>query len=198
MLSFLEKKPGRPVSINKSSITKKCLDFYTINGIDNKSFNEVIKSAGVSKGSIYRLYGSEDSLQKEVLDEYFHNNMKERLDYMSKVTIKEFIMDVTSALITDKTKPCIFWRSRVEKYKLGPKTRQYIDLIEEKIKVSFKSLIKLHFKKKNVKVSNLYVEELTNFYINNLNTLHLLKLNNAPHKLILNFSKTILKQLTKN
>ena len=194
MLSIFKKKPGRPVSINKSRITKKCLDFYINNGIDNKSFNEVIKSAGVSKGSIYRLYGSEDSLQKTVLDEYFHNNMKEKLNYMSETTVKEFIMEVASSLITNKAKPCIFWRSRIEKYKLGPNTKRYLTQIEDKVKLSTIDLIKRDFKRKKVKISNENVMELANFLINNLNTLHLLKLNNAPHKLILSFSKTMLKQ----
>ena len=53
-------RPGRPITISKQTITKKCLEFYLLNGIDNQSFNNVIKHAGVSKGSIYRLYGSED------------------------------------------------------------------------------------------------------------------------------------------
>ena len=70
-------RPGRPVSISKSKITKKCLDFYILNGIDNQSFNNVIKHAGVSKGSVYRLYGSEDSLQKTVLKEYYEIYVKD-------------------------------------------------------------------------------------------------------------------------
>ena len=73
MLKIFRKKPGRPVSIDKKTITEKCLDFYWSNGIDNNSFNEIIKHTGVSKGSIYRLYGSEDSLQKNVLMEYYNH-----------------------------------------------------------------------------------------------------------------------------
>ena len=43
-------KLGRPVTLNKQTVTKKCLDFYIDFGIDNKSFNEVIRYAGVIKG----------------------------------------------------------------------------------------------------------------------------------------------------
>ena len=113
---------------------------------------------------------------------------------MSETTVKEFIMEVASSLITNKAKPCIFWRSRIEKYKLGPNTKRYLTQIEDKVKFSTIDLIKRDFKRKKVKISNENVMELANFLINNLNTLHLLKLNNAPHKLILSFSKTMLKQ----
>ena len=47
--SIKKNKAGRPVTIDKNSITKKCLEFYLLNGIDNQSFNNVIKYAGVSK-----------------------------------------------------------------------------------------------------------------------------------------------------
>ena len=74
-----KRKSGRPVSISKHTITKKCLDFYLLNGIDNQSFNNVIKYTGVSKGSIYRLYGNEDSLQKSALVEYYKTVITQRL-----------------------------------------------------------------------------------------------------------------------
>ena len=47
--SIKKNKAGRPVTIDKNRITKKCLEFYLLNGIDNQSFNNVIKYAGVSK-----------------------------------------------------------------------------------------------------------------------------------------------------
>ena len=92
MIKFFNKKPGRPTTINKEIITSRCLEFYWTNGIDNNSFNEVIKHAGVSKGSIYRLYGSEDILQKNVLLKYYDTVMKDRLRRQSKSTLKDYVM----------------------------------------------------------------------------------------------------------
>ena len=196
MLQIFKKKPGRPISIDKVVITKKCLDFYWINGIDNKSFNEVIKYAGVSKGSIYRLYGSEDSLQKNVLNEYFNFSIKEKLKVISRSTVKELIMEITSGLITNKHRPCLFYRSKVEKYKLGLKARRCIEKIENKIQISYINLIKDDFKKRDMKLTTQEALDLADFLINSISTLHLLKLNNAHHKLLLVFSKKLIKHFT--
>ena len=192
MFQLFVKKPGRPVSIDKAVITKKCLEFYWTNGIDNKSFNEVIKYAGVSKGSIYRLYGNEDSLQKNVLNEYFNTSIKEKLSYWSELTVKELIMDVTSGLITNKYKPCLFYRSKVEKYKLGPKTKRFIGIVDNRLQTAYISLVKKDLIKKDKKFTNQDAIDFADFLINSISTLHLLKLNNAPHKLLLSFSKKLL------
>ena len=196
MLQIFKKKPGRPISLNKVTITKKCLDFYWINGIENKSFNEVIKYAGVSKGSIYRLYGSEDSLQKNVLNEYFKFSIKDRLEFISRTTVKELIMEITSGLITNKLRPCLFYRSKVEKYKLGSKAKRCIEKIESKIQISYVNLIKDDFKIRNMTLTTQEALELADFLINSISTLHILKLNNAPHKILLVFSKKLIKHFT--
>ena len=143
--SLKKNKAGRPVTIDKNGITKKCLQFYLLNGIDNQSFNNVIKYAGVSKGTIYRLYGSEDALQKAVLVEYYNNFIKERLlKYKSKrESLRNIIMDVTSGLISNRYKVCLYHRSRTEKYKLGKETRSYLSKIETKIEDDYKIITKI-------------------------------------------------------
>lgn len=196
MIKFLNNKPGRPVSINKETITKKCLEFYWTNGIDNNSFNEVIKHAGVSKGSIYRLYGSEDILQKNVLLKYYNTIMKERLRRQSESTLKNYVMYITSSLITNKLKPCLFYRTKAEKYKLGPKARKYIEVMEKNIKKGYTDLIKRDLKLKNRKINKNELEDLADYLLNSMSTLTLIKLNTQSHKSLLNFSKHLLKQFT--
>ena len=188
-------KLGRPVTLNKQTVTKKCLDFYIDFGIDNKSFNEVIRYAGVSKGSIYRFYGSEDQLQKSALQEYFKSHVLVWLEGIQNkgFTIRSLIMEMTSGLITNKYKCCLFHRSKAEKYKLGPITRAYIDLVTRKIYDAIKGLILEEFKKKGRKLSKNEVQEVTNFLFSNLTNINLLKLNKVPHRTILNVSKALVK-----
>ncbi len=197
MMKLFERKPGRPVTINKEEITERCLEFYWTNGIDNNSFNEVIKYAGVSKGSIYRIYGSEDVLQKSVLSKYFETVVNKRIKIHSKDSIKKYVMAITSSLITNKSKPCLFYRTKTEKYKLGPVTRKFLGKMEGDVKKSYINMIKKDFKLNNKKISEVDVIEMADYLINSMSTLTLIKLNTNSHKSVLNFSKYLVKQFSK-
>jgi AcrR family transcriptional regulator len=171
------------------------LDFYLLNGIDNQSFNNVIKYAGVSKGTIYRLYGSEDALQKAVLVEYYNSFIKERLlKFKSKrESLKKIIMDVTSGLISNRYKVCLYHRSRIEKYKLGKETRSYLSKIETKIEDAYNIITKYQLSLNNRKYDEAEVSNLVNFLLNGITTLNLLKLNKNSHKIILGYANTLIK-----
>tara|TARA_B100001248_G_scaffold260793_1_gene250031 strand:+ start:3470 stop:4063 length:594 start_codon:yes stop_codon:yes gene_type:complete len=196
-MKLFERKPGRPVTINKENITERCLEFYWTNGIDNNSFNEVIKYAGVSKGSIYRIYGSEDVLQKSVLSKYFETVVNKRIKVHSKDSIKKYVMAITSSLITNKSKPCLFYRTKTEKYKLGPVTRKFIGKMEGDVKKSYIKMIKKDFKLNNKKINEADVIETADYLINSMSTLTLIKLNTNSHKSLSNFSKYLVKQFSK-
>ena len=188
-------RPGRPITISKQTITKKCLEFYLLNGIDNQSFNNVIKHAGVSKGSIYRLYGSEDSLQKSVLAEYYETVIKSKfIDFKrKKVTSKKIIMDLAAGLISNRYKTCLYYRSRMEKYKLGKETRRFIYKIDIKTEKNLIEIIKAEFNKKNKNIKIKEVKDIANFIINGITTLNLLKLNKSSHQLMLSFANMMTK-----
>ena len=192
-------KPGRPVSISKETITKRCLDFYLLNGIDNQSFNNVIKHAGVSKGSIYRLYGSEDTLQKSAMVEYYKTVIKNMLvGFKSKEnTLKKIIMDITSGLISNRYKTCLYHRSRMEKYKLGKETRKYIYKIDSEIEKTLEAVTKKEFSYRKRKLKTSEIRDIVNFLINGITTLNLLKLNKSPHKLMLSFANMMVKFVNK-
>ena len=196
-MKLFDRKPGRPVTINKEKITEKCLDFYWTNGIDNNSFNEVIKYAGVSKGSIYRIYGSEDVLQKSVLSKYYETVVNKRIKLHSKNSIKKYVMAITSSLITNKSKPCLFYRTKTEKYKLGPVTKKFLGKMESNVKKGYIDMIKNDFQLKNKKINDLEVVEMADFLINSMSTLTLIKLNTNSHKSLLSYSKYLVKQFSK-
>ncbi|MBV69340.1 MAG: hypothetical protein CMJ08_06030 [Pelagibacterales bacterium] len=192
-------KPGRPVSISKETITKRCLDFYLLNGIDNQSFNNVIKHAGVSKGSIYRLYGSEDSLQKSAMVEYYKTVIKEMLEAFKSQenTLKKIIMDITSGLISNRYKTCLYHRSRMEKYKLGRETRKYIYKIDAEIEKTLEEVTRKEFSKRNRRLKISEIRDIVNFLVNGITTLNLLKLNRSSHKLMLSFANMMIKFVNK-
>tara|TARA_B100001989_G_C24484851_1_gene436385 strand:- start:418 stop:1029 length:612 start_codon:yes stop_codon:yes gene_type:complete len=192
-------KPGRPVSISKETITKRCLDFYLLNGIDNQSFNNVIKHAGVSKGSIYRLYGSEDSLQKSAMVEYYKTVIKEMLEAFKSQenTLKKIIMDITSGLISNRYKTCLYHRSRMEKYKLGRETRKYIYKIDAEIEKTLEEVTTKEFSKRYRKLKTSEIKDIVNFLVNGITTLNLLKLNRSSHKLMLSFANMMIKFVNK-
>ena len=192
-------KPGRPISISKETITKRCLDFYLLNGIDNQSFNNVIKHAGVSKGSIYRLYGSEDSLQKSAMVEYYKTVIKEMLEAFKSQenTLKKIIMDITSGLISNRYKTCLYHRSRMEKYKLGRETRKYIYKIDAEIEKTLEEVTTKEFFKRNRKLKTSEIKDIVNFLVNGITTLNLLKLNRSSHKLMLSFANMMIKFVNK-
>ena len=192
-------KPGRPVSISKETITKRCLDFYLLNGIDNQSFNNVIKHAGVSKGSIYRLYGSEDSLQKSAMVEYYKTVVKDLLvGFKSQEnSLKKIIMDITSGLISNRYKTCLYHRSRMEKYKLGRETRKYIYKIDAEIEKTLEEVTTKEFSKRNRKLKTSEIKDIVNFLVNGITTLNLLKLNRSSHKLMLSFANMMIKFVNK-
>ena len=192
-------KPGRPVSISKETITRRCLDFYLLNGIDNQSFNNVIKHAGVSKGSIYRLYGSEDSLQKSAMVEYYKTVIKNMLvGFKSKEnTLKKIIMDITSGLISNRYKTCLYHRSRMEKYKLGRETRRYIYKIDAEIEKTLEEVTTKEFSKRSRKLKISEIKDIVNFLVNGITTLNMLKLNRSSHKLMLSFANMMIKFVNK-
>ena len=163
-------KPGRPVSISKETITKRCLDFYLLNGIDNQSFNNVIKHAGVSKGSIYRLYGIEDSLQKSAMVEYYKTVIKEMLVGFKgqENSLKKIIMDITSGLISNRYKTCLYHRSRMEKYKLGRETRRYIYKIDAEIEKTLEEVTTKEFSKRSRKLKISEIKDIVNFLVNGI------------------------------
>ena len=47
---------GRPVSLNRKLISEVCMDIYWVKGINNISYNDVIKTSQLSKGSFYKLF----------------------------------------------------------------------------------------------------------------------------------------------
>ena len=106
-------------------------------------------------------------------------------------------MDITSGLISNKYKCCLHHRSRVEKYKLGKKTRTYISKVDKLLQTAYLEIVERDLKKTHRNLSKSDVKNISNFIFNNITSLNLLKLNKSSHKLLLSFANTLL-QYVKN
>ena len=68
ILNMLRK--GRPVKITKHAIAVKCTELYWKKGIQNVTYNAAINYSGCSKGTVYKLFKSEDELHLSTLEYY--------------------------------------------------------------------------------------------------------------------------------
>ena len=66
---------GRPISLNRYNVSETCLHIYWKQGINNISYNDVIKTSKYAKGSFYKLFTNEDDLQSETLINYRNNDV---------------------------------------------------------------------------------------------------------------------------
>ena len=65
---------GRPIVLNRYNVSEVCLHIYWKQGINNISYNDVIKKSNLSKGSYYKLFDNEDDLHSETLITYGRND----------------------------------------------------------------------------------------------------------------------------
>ena len=76
-------KVGRP-SMQKTYILNKSLDIYWKEGIDEYSFNELIKKIKISRTTIYKLFKNEADLQHQTLMLYNNIIVKEWINIINK------------------------------------------------------------------------------------------------------------------
>ena len=60
------KARGRPRTLQRDHVINVAMESYWVSGPSNVSVNDICKRANVSKPGLYREFGNEDGLQKEV------------------------------------------------------------------------------------------------------------------------------------
>ena len=114
---------GRPASLNREIVSKVCMNIYWKQGIKNISYNDVIKTSGLSKGSFYKLFNNEDDLHAETLKTY-NKHVNSLFDKLEEV---EDFFQMMSILknwkFNNNLKHCYFFISYIEKYRMGKKPK---------------------------------------------------------------------------
>ena len=142
------KKPrGRPKIIGYDATLKIAMHAYWSKGIDGMSVNEVCRLANVSKPSLYREFGNEDSLLSEVIKHYaigFHYKLTNLLS-MNKTFNKTLngLADFTSFRRDQSITPkgCLAQKSFQAIDRLGEKSRAELEALGDKTLDIFKKWV---------------------------------------------------------
>ena len=127
------------------------MHIYWKEGINNISYNDVIKISKLSKGSFYKLFYNEDDLQAETLKKIYNADVTQ---LFQKLESSRFISNAISGKdwkFNNNLKYCYFFISYLEKYQNGKKNKNVIKKIEEKYKLLLDKISRKHIKKYNIK-----------------------------------------------
>mgnify|MGYP001342669584 FL=1 len=142
------KKPrGRPKIIAYDKTLEIAMYAYWSKGIDGMSVNEVCRLANVSKPSLYREFGNEDSLHSEVLKHYaigLHNKLTNLLS-MHKTFNKTLhgLADFASFRRDQNITPkgCLAQKSFQAIDRLGEKSSKELEALGDKTLDIFKKWV---------------------------------------------------------
>lgn len=123
---------GRPRKMADDELRDVAMRAYWCADPADVSINAICDSAGVSKPSLYRAFGSEDGLTLAVLDGYAELVLSDIFAILqSGQDLRATLDALTDFACTDQRMEtgCLFCKMRVGKHRLGPKTRARVDEI---------------------------------------------------------------------
>ena len=176
---------GRPKSLNRENVSEVCMNIYWKHGIKNISYNDVIKTSGLSKGSFYKLFDNEDDLQSETIKTY-NKHVNSLFDKLEAVEDFFQMMSIlTNWKFNDNLKYCYFFISYLERYRMGKKTKNSINKIELKYKQLLNKIYKKHVEKYNIKKNNFNIDQVVSFIFSGIAFISLLHRNKSNKSNIL-------------
>ncbi len=189
---------GRPISLSRDNVSAACLDIYWEQGIKNISYNDVIKTSKLSKGSFYKLFDNEDDLQSETLITYDNHYINLLFKEIKKAEdLFQMLNLLKNWKFKNNMKYCYFFSVYMEKYRVGESTRDTINKIEIKYKLLLSKITKKHFEKHGINKSNIDIYQVVNFIFNSIVLTSLLYRNKSSH-ININFYKKSLYQFISN
>lgn len=173
------------------------MKIYWKQGINNISYNDVIKTSKLSKGSFYKLFKNEDDLQAETLNTYINhvNTLFDKLGDVEDLFQMMFILKDWK--FDNNFKYCYFFISYLDKYRMGKKTKNMIDKIELKYRLLLKKISIKHTEKYYLQNCNININQLVNFILNSIALISLLY-RNKSNKFNINLYKLSLYQFIQN
>lgn len=138
---------GRPKTLSRDHILNVAMQAYWEEGAGDVSINEICRKAKVSKPGLYREFGNEDGLMKEVLIAYQNNMLAPILQMLNadttfRETLDELVLFVT-ANNDDQDMPrgCLVVQMRESRMRMGEATREQIDLTERQVLTMYEEWI---------------------------------------------------------
>jgi AcrR family transcriptional regulator len=135
---------GRPKTLDRDQVLQTALLAYWSSGPTNVSISDICSMTGASKPGVYREFGSDDGLKKNVLDAYHSLAIQPLIDILEKDQPTKAAIDALIGFMTqDRTdlnipQGCLFVMMRAQSQQLGPSTcdklqevrRQLLDAYE--------------------------------------------------------------------
>jgi AcrR family transcriptional regulator len=130
-----DQKPvrGRPRTMDADRVRDVAMQAYWRTDPADVSVNAICQMAGVSKPSLYRVFGSEDGLMRATLDSYAERVLSDVFMILQAGTglraTLDALIDFASADPRMET-GCLFYKMRAGKHRLGPDTRARVEDID--------------------------------------------------------------------
>jgi AcrR family transcriptional regulator len=167
---------GRPKKLNRKEVIEIAMYSYWEEGTQNISLNEVCRRAGISKPGLYREFGNEDGLMKEVLKQYQLKVLDPLHDYLvTSLTVQEITQKLVSTIKDGVDRPlgCLFVKMREVQPSLGEQTMQELVNCHKKTLSAYRKWALKLIKSKNISsdFSSQLVSKYIDVQINNASAL---------------------------
>ena len=173
-------RKGRPIKITKNTIASKCLELYWKKGIQNVTYNSAIGYSECSKGTIYKLFKSEDDLHFKTLQYYYKNNLS---SFEYKLLKDNNLFDfIESAFKYFGSSPCYFILSNSNRTLLGKSSKAYLIKLEKKMIKLLSNLILRHINENKINIKNLDISSLAIYIMHNITLVNVMKNNKTNVK----------------
>lgn len=137
-------KRGRPRTMNPEKVLDVAMTAYWQNDPADMSLNAICQMAGVSKPSLYRVFGSEDGLSRAVLDRYADQVLSDLLTILQSGTRLGDTLDALIDFASNDPRMetgCLFIKMRNGKHRLGLETRARIEEFDAKAQAAYAAFL---------------------------------------------------------
>ena len=187
-------KKGRPVKITKNAIAAKCTELYWKKGIKNVTYNAAINYSECSKGTIYKLFKSEDEFHFKTL-EYYYENKLNSLEYelIRKNDLFDFIEFIFKSL---KSFGCYYIITNSNRQLLGKLSNAFLMKVEKKLIKLLCNLILRHINYYKLNVKSLDISSLATYLMHNITLINIMKINKSKSKDLVIIKEAIIEKIT--
>ena len=135
---------GRPRTMKAEEVLDVAVTAYWQRDPADVSVNAICQMAGVSKPSLYRVFGSEDGLTRAALDRYAERVLS---DIFAILQDGKGLRDTLDALVEFACADprmetgCLFYKMRAGRHRLGPETRARVDEIDAAAQAAYAAFL---------------------------------------------------------
>jgi AcrR family transcriptional regulator len=136
---------GRPRTMDAASVLDVAVNAYWRGDPADVSLNAICQSAGISKPSLYRAFGSEDGLTRAALDIYADRVLGAVFEILEGGKGLRATLDALIDFASDDARMetgCLFYKMRAGKHRLGPLTRARVDEIDAAARAAYADFLR--------------------------------------------------------